>query len=144
MNRFALALAAALLAVPTVAQAARHQISGEVQDRNGDPLDRAIISLDPGNVQLVTDREGRFLIDYLRDEDGERTRLDKKTDYTLEVFKPGYHVESLEFYYKRGPVELKPITLVEETIEIRDDGENLDPELYSERNSNVGATYEGQ
>lgn len=146
MNRFVTMLVAlfALLVVPVSAQAGRHYISGVVLDRNGDPLDRAILTLKPGNVQLVTDREGRFLIDYLRDEDGERTKLAKRTDYEIEIFKPGYHLDSRKFYYKAGPLELKPFTLVEETIQIRDDGENLDPALYSDRTTNSGATYEGQ
>ena len=46
---------------------AGHFITGQVIDRNGQPVNRAVISLAPGNVKLVTDREGMFLIDYLRD-----------------------------------------------------------------------------
>ncbi len=134
----------ATLSVAVPAHAARHYITGVVKDRNGAPLDRAVITLAPGNVQLVTDREGRFLIDYLRDDEGERTRLSKRTDYALEVFKPGYHIQSERFYYKAGPLELQALTLVEETIKVRDEGENLDPDLYVEPTTNVGATYEGQ
>lgn len=142
MIRFLLALAAGLvLATPALA---RNAISGEVRDRNGAPLDRVVITLKPGNVQLVTDREGRFLVDYLRDDEGERTRLSKKTDYAIEIFKPGFHVEKRAFFYKKGELLLDPFTMVEETIAIRDDGQNLDPEIYSTGTTNTGATYEGQ
>ncbi|MBW2256134.1 MAG: carboxypeptidase regulatory-like domain-containing protein [Deltaproteobacteria bacterium] len=143
MKRFLLAMATALILAPS-AFAGRHYIGGVVEDRNGDPVDRVIISLTPGNVELVSDREGRFVIDYLRDESGERTKLAKKTDYQVEIFKPGFHVQTHNFYFKSRGLELKPFTLIEETIQIRDEGENLDPALYSDPSTNVGATYEGQ
>ena len=141
MIRLSLALAALLFATPALA---RNAISGEVKDRNGAPLDRVIITLKPGNVQLVTDREGRFLVDYLRDDEGERTKLSKKTDYAIEIFKPGFHLETRTFYYKSGELILDPFTMVEETIAVRDEGENLDPDIYSTGTTNTGATYEGQ
>lgn len=142
MTRFLVALVVGLtLAGPALA---RNAISGQVRDRNGAPLDRVVITLKPGNVQLVTDREGRFLVDYLRDEDGERARLSKKTDYAIEIFKPGFHVEKRTFFYKSGELILDPFTMVEETIAVRDDGQNLDPEIYSTGTTNTGATYEGQ
>lgn len=150
MTRSPFAHAARWLALPvlllfaTPAMAGRHSISGEVKDRNGTPLDRVVITLKPGNVQLVTDREGRFLIDYLRDEEGQRTRIGKRTDYAIEVFKPGFHIETRTFYYKAGPLVLEPFRMTEETIAIRDEGENLDPEIYSTGTTNTGATYEGQ
>jgi len=143
MKRFLLAMAAALFLAPP-AFAGRNYIAGAVEDRNGDPVDRVIISLTPGNVELVSDREGRFVIDYLRDDAGERMKLSKRTDYQIEIFKPGFHVQTYNFYYKSRGLELKPFTLVEETIEIRDEGENLDPALYSDQTTDVGATYEGQ
>ncbi|MFT4622455.1 MAG: hypothetical protein ACI8PZ_001111 [Myxococcota bacterium] len=133
-----------LLALPASTLAARNQISGVVTDRNGDPVQQAIVGLVPGNVQLVTDRDGRFNIDYVRDDDGERARLRKRTNYTLEVFRPGFHARSLELYYKGGPVAVDPIALVEETIEVQDHGETLDPELYATPSQSTGATYEGQ
>ncbi|MBT3220639.1 MAG: carboxypeptidase regulatory-like domain-containing protein [Proteobacteria bacterium] len=136
-------LVGSLLLTPP-ALAGRHYIMGNVQDRNGEPIDRAIITLQPGNVQLVTDREGRFLIDYLRDEEGQRVRLSKKTTYTLEVFKPGFHISSTDFYFKAGSLEVEPITVVEETIQIADDGQDLDPDLYQDATHSAGANYEGQ
>lgn len=137
------ALALALL-IGAPAHAGKNMIMGKVIDRNGDPVDRAIISLTPGNVQLVTDRDGGFLIDYLRDDEGERTKLGKRTDYTLEIFKPGYHVQNYSFYYAKGTVALEQFTVVEETIEIEDTKENLDPTLYEGATTSIGATYEGQ
>jgi hypothetical protein len=136
-----IALAVAL-AMP--AEASRNYISGQVIDRNGKPVERAIVTLAPGNVQLVTDSEGKFLIDYLRDDAGQRMRLARKVDYQLEVFKPGYHTESLPVHYKRGAVAVDPFTLKEDTIEVTDDDKNIDPGLFSDRSQSGGATYEGQ
>jgi len=126
------------------ALAANHHVKGQVVDRNGDPVSRAVVSLSPGNVELITDREGNFLIDYLRDEDGQRTRLNKRTDYKLTIFKPGYHDYETEMYYKRGPLQVDTVTMIEETIDVSDFPENLDPALYSRPTNSAGATYEGQ
>ena len=142
MTRRALLLCAALIATP--ARAGRHQILGSVIDRNGQPVNRAIVSLTPGNLQMMTDREGEFVIDYLRDEDGRRTRMKKRTTYALEVFKPGYHPKTLTLEYKRGTLELPVITLVEDSIEIDDVTENIDPGLFKDPTHSAGAAYEGQ
>jgi hypothetical protein len=136
------ALCAAIGTTDT-AHAAGQGIGGRVVDRNGEPVSRAIVSLSPGNVELVTDRDGRFIIDYLRDASGERTKLGKKTDYKLEVFKPGYHSFTLAVPYRRGELELEEVTMVEETIDVQDFPENLDPALYSQTTQSSGATYEG-
>ncbi len=134
----------AALALPAVAQAGRHRLEGVVQDRNGEPVNRAIVSLLPGNVQLMTDREGNFLIDYLRDAEGERVRFKKRTTYTVEVFKPGFHTQALNVEYRSGPLALPSVTLVEESIELKDTGENLDPGLFKDPTHAAGAAYEGQ
>jgi hypothetical protein len=133
-----------LLGLIAPSLAGGHHIAGQIRDRNGQPVSRAIVSLEPGNVELVTDREGWFLIDYLREDDGKRVRLDKKTDYTLEVFKPGFHTFTLQLFYKRGQVEVETVTMIEETIDVADFPENLDPALYSSPTLSAGATYEGQ
>lgn len=132
------------LALAAPAHAGRNQLEGQVSDRNGDPVNRAIVSLVPGNVQLMTDRDGQFLIDYLRDDEGQRTRLKKRTDYVLEIFKPGFHTQSFAVEYKRGTLEIPPVTLVEETIEVEDTGENIDPGLFKDPTHSSGAAYEGQ
>lgn len=140
-------LAAATLAalwVSTPASAAKHLITGQVIDRNGEPVSRAVVSLSPGNVELVTDREGRYLIDYLRDDSGERVRLERKVDYTLEVFKPGFHTFTSTFFFKKGELVVDTVTMVEETIDTQDFPENLDPALYSRPTQAAGANYEGQ
>lgn len=126
------------------AWAGGHAIGGQILDRNGDPIERAIITLVPGNVQMITDAEGRFLIDYLRDDAGERVKLAKKTEYTLDVFKPGYHTEAVKFFYKAGVVEVDTVQLKEDSIDVQDDGSNLDPGLFSDGAQSSGATYEGQ
>jgi hypothetical protein len=147
------ALVGSVLAV-TPAWAATHLISGQVLDRNGRPMVRAIVSLTPApegcpegggcTVELVTDRDGRFVIDYLRDKTGERIKLAKKTEYTLEVFKAGYHTFTSAVPYRRGELPIEPVTMVEETIDVQDFPENLDPQLYTKATQSSGASYEGQ
>jgi hypothetical protein len=137
-------LSLALLLIGAPAYAAHNQISGVVLDRNGKPVTRAIITLAPGNVQMITDEQGKFTIDYLRSDAGERIKLTKKVDYDLEVFKPGFHVEKRNFFYKSGPVAVEPITLAEETVQLTPDSENIDPGLFSDKTHGSGATYEGQ
>jgi hypothetical protein len=121
----------------------RH-ISGQVIDRNGEPMDRVVVSLSPGNVELVTDSEGRFTIDYLRDESGERKKLDKRTDYAIELFRPGYHISESSLYYKKGELILDPLTLTEDTIEIRQSSANIDPANNPDRTHSAGTNYEGE
>ncbi len=140
--RWAVVLFACLAIAQTAT--AKNLISGQIINRNGEPVNRAIISLEPGNVQLVTDRQGYFLIDYLRDEAGERSKLQKKTDYKVEVFKPGFHTHAVSLYFKRGEVTMEAITLTEDSIEIQDQGENLDPSVYQDTTHSAGANYEGQ
>lgn len=133
----------ALLLSPA-ASAGKNAIIGQVETRNGQPVERAIVTLEPGNVQIITDVDGRFLIDYLRDDEGERTKLAKKTEYTVEIFKPGFHTHEVKFFYKRGTVVVDTITLKEDTLEVADDGQSLDPGLFGDRTHAAGATYEGQ
>lgn len=126
------------------ASAGNNSISGVVLDRNGDPVDQAIVSLEPGYVELVTDREGKFLIDYLRNEDGNRVKLKGKREFNLEIFKVGFHTERQTFFYKRGPVTIETIRLVEETIQIHDDNADLSETLDAKPTHSAGANYEGQ
>jgi hypothetical protein len=142
MKSFFLVLTTLLLSAPALA--GRHFIEGQVVDRNGDPVDRAVVSLSPGFVELVTDRDGRFLIDYLRNEDGSRTKMGKRTLYTLEIYKPGFHLQTLQIDYRKGPLVMDASVLVEETIELREDDTPLDPGLYSDRADSTGVSYEGQ
>jgi hypothetical protein len=151
MTRLVPLLALALLA--PMAQAGTHSITTTVTDRNGSGLGRTIVSLGPSpddvdakpyTVELVTDRQGNVLIDYLRDTEGERTKLSKKTQYVIEVFKPGFHTYTTSFYYKKGEVVLDPVVLVEETIEVEDIVENLDPATTPDSTHAAGANYEGQ
>lgn len=140
----AFAVALAVAGWPSPSFAGKNYIAGQVLDRNGDPVERAIVTLAPGNVQLITDADGKFVIDYARDGTGQRVKLGTKVDYKLEVFKPGFHTEALKFFYKHGAIAVDEITLKEDTIRVDDDGENLDPGLFSDRSQSSGATYEGQ
>lgn len=126
------------------AWAGGHSISGQIINRNGKPVDQAIVSLKPGNVEMMTDREGRFVIDYLRDEEGLRLKLTKRTTYDLEVFKVGYHIETRQFFYKRGEVSIETIRLTEDTIQVHDDDANLSESLGNKPTHSAGANYEGQ
>ena len=105
---------------------AANVIAGTVVDRNGEPLTRALIELNPGNVELVTDRAGAFQIDYLRDPQGERVKLEKKTTYELKILKAGYHAHTVQVPYRHGPFQVEPVVMVPITIEVDDIRENLD------------------
>jgi hypothetical protein len=122
---------------------AANVIGGRVVNRNGQPLPRAIISLSPGNVELVTDQDGRFVINYLRDPSGERIKLDSKTDYKLEVFLTGYHTFTTEVSYRRGLLEVETVTMVEETLDVQDLADIIDPARYSSSTQSSGASYIG-
>jgi hypothetical protein len=140
-------LLVALAATP--AFAGKHAIAGRVIDRNGDPIDKAVITLRPESdkeleVQLVTDREGRFLVDYLRDAAGERTKLAKRVPYAVEVYKPGFHVRTVDVPYKRGELQVETLMMTEDTIVVHDDDAQLDPNAYDQRTHSSGANYEGQ
>lgn len=146
-----LILAGLAVALATPAFAGTHFIAGRVIDRNGDPIDQAVITLrpvdtedNPDNVQLVTDREGRFLIDYLRDPEGERAKLAKRSDYTVEVYKPGFHTREVSFYYKKGEMQIDTLMMSEDTIVVHDDKADLDPDAFDQRTHSSGANYEGQ
>ena len=137
----------ALLASP--AFAAKHYIAGRVIDRNGDPVDKAVITLRPQvdkdlEVQLVTDREGRFLVDYLRSADGERAKLAKRVAYELEVYKPGFHVRTVKVDYRKGELQVDTVMMTEDTIVVHDDDVQLDPDAYEQQTHSAGANYEGQ
>ena len=121
-----------------------HAIYGTVLDRNGEPLERVVVGLAPGNVELVTDEYGQFTIDYLRDETGARVKLQRRADYEVSLFKPGFHNASTTFYFKRGELELEPLGMTEDTIRVDAGGENIDPGEYPDRAQNNGAAYEGE
>jgi hypothetical protein len=144
-RRFFLAAAATLaLAFPAPALAAKHAITGTLLDRNGEPLERVNVTVAPGNVEIITDETGKFLLDYLRDEDGNRTRLQKRTEYTVTFFKVGYHEEKVTFLYKRGEHVLEPVTLKEETIKVAPSSDNIDPAGVTTRQQDAGGSYEGE
>ncbi|MBN2800008.1 MAG: carboxypeptidase regulatory-like domain-containing protein [Deltaproteobacteria bacterium] len=148
MHRALITLVLSLsLAAPALA--GNNLISGAVSDRNGQPVARAQVRLVPedpakGTFLMVTDPEGRFLIDYLREADGDRSKLARKTRYQLEIFKPGYHVLAQDFYYKRGEVHLDTITLVEDTVRIEETPIDLSGNLERGDTGSGGGSYEGQ
>jgi hypothetical protein len=123
--------------------ATRHALIGKVVDRNGDPMDRVIVSVEPGGVEILTDQDGSFAVDYLRDAQGERIRLKRRTDYTLEAFRTGYQPGVAEVAYRRGELQVSPITMVEDTIEVSAGNHVIDPERAT-RAGSTGATYEGE
>ena len=134
-----------LCLIPLLAGCTRHHaIYGSVNDRNGEPLERVVVSLAPGNVELVTDEYGRFTIDYLRDATGARTKLQKRADYEVSLFKPGFHNASTTFYFKSGELELESLNMTEDTIRVDAGSENIDPGQYPDRAQNNGAAYEGE
>ena len=133
-----------LWALLTLSGCATRQISGQVIDRNGQPLDRVLVKVVPGGVELITDQSGAFAFDYLRDETGARTKLETRQEYTVEVFKPGYHVEQVPVRYERGVLILAPVTLREDTIRVESAPVDLDPDAVNTQGQSSGATYEGE
>lgn len=127
-----------------LACAVKHSISGQVMDRNGEPVERANVALSPGGVEIVTDDSGRFVIDYLRDDEGSRVKLARRTEYQAEFFKVGYHAETTSFYFKRGEMVLEPVTLTEDTIRVDNSTVDIDPERYPDRAQDAGGSYEGE
>lgn len=139
-----LALLAGLLGALSSGCATHHAIVGRVVNRNGEPMDKVIISVKPGSVELITDSEGNFVVDYLRDDAGNRVKLAKKSDYEIETFRTGYHTSKTTFYFKKGELLLDPITMAEDTIKVRDSQEDVDPAKYPDRAQSAGAAYEGE
>jgi hypothetical protein len=133
-----------LLLVAFPADAATHALYGRVVDRNGEPLARVNVAVTPGNVEIITDETGRFRIDYLRDEKGERIRLARRTAYAFTFFKVGYHEARTNVEYKRGELELATVTLKEDTLELSASTDNLDPAVTTARDAASGGSYEGE
>ena len=126
------------------AHAATHALSGQVVDRNGAPVARVNVAVAPGNVEIITDETGRFRIDYLRDDKGERIRLARRTTYTFTFFKVGYHEATTTVEYRRGELALSTVTLREDTLELSDSSDNLDPAATTARDAASGGSYEGE
>ena len=124
--------------------AQHHAITGSIIDRNGEPIESVIVSVAPGDVEILSDERGGFVVDYLRDESGERVKLLRRTDYEVSAFKAGYHEAKTRFYFKRGELQLEAITMREDTIRVDAGDENLDPAAYPDRAQNNGAAYEGE
>jgi hypothetical protein len=117
-----------LVAAWSSSAAASSAIGGKVTDQNGKPVERVQIRLSPGNVELVTSRDGRFEVSYLRDETGERVKLTKRQEYRIEVFKLGYNLQTVPVSYRRGVLEVEVVTLVPETLRTHDLHDDLDAE----------------
>lgn len=141
------------LATADAALAGGNAIAGQVVDRNGAPVPRARVKLWSGGsesdspqpyTELVTDRDGRFRIDYFRSQTGERMKLAKKTEYTLEIWKLGFHLFTVPLAYRRGELVVDTVTMLEDSLDPLAYSEQLDPALYSRSTQSSGATYEGQ
>ena len=139
----AMAIATALAAWTPPAWA-KPAIHGVVQDRNGDPMARVNVRVIPGNVEIVTDDAGKFTVDYLRDDDGNRVRLAGRTTYTFEVYKLGFQLAKLDLEYTHGEVELDAVTLAPDTITVRASSTDLDPANLPETDAQGGGSYEGE
>jgi hypothetical protein len=132
------------LLAPGSAWAKKPKLFGTVVNRNGEALARVNVKLSPGNVEIITDDTGKFTIDYLRDAEGNRVKLSKKTTYEFEYFKVGYAPQKVSVDFKRGELILEPITLQEDTISVKASNDNIDPGLYPDRAQNSGGSYEGE
>lgn len=138
-------LSALLVAALTTPSAwARPAIHGQVQDRNGQPMARVNVRVAPGNIEIVTDDEGGFTIDYLRDADGRRGRVKGHTTYTFEVYKLGYQLARLDLAYTHGEVTLEPVVLAPDTITVRASATMVDPGAAPTADPTGGGSYEGE
>ncbi|MEL6350085.1 MAG: carboxypeptidase-like regulatory domain-containing protein [Myxococcota bacterium] len=140
MSRFLMLVSAVALS----GCAAKRAITGQILDRNGDPIDRVVVSIEPGNVELVTDSDGRFVINYLRKADGTRIYLSPRQAYRIEAFRTGYHVQAMDVDYHNGAMSLAPITLVEDIVKVQQSEADIDPEQFQDRTHSSGANYEGE
>ena len=137
-----------------LAGCAHQNIAGAVLDRNGSPVVGVIVSVEPGpnqssgegvtRVEVLTDAEGRWSVDYLRNTVGERVRLARRTRYRVEAFRVGYHVVDAEFDYRRGEVEVAPLTLTEDAIRVAAPEDDIDPGRFNRPSQATGATFEGE
>ena len=142
--RLALLVVLAGVLISSPSAWARPAIHGTVQDRNGQPMARVNVRVVPGNVEIVTDDEGKFTIDYLRDDAGDRVRLSKRTTYTFEVYKLGFQLAKADLEYTHGEVELGPVTLTPDTITVRASATDLDPANAPDTDAQGGGSYEGE
>jgi hypothetical protein len=133
-----------LLPLLLVGCTTHHAIMGQVLDRNGKPVSRTNVTLAPGNVEIITDDDGRFTIDYLRDAEGTRIRLARRSEYSVEYFKVGYHVQKTSFYFKNGELQLDPVTLAEDTVRVSSSSTDFDPASFGDRGQEAGGSYEGE
>lgn len=140
------ALSGALYGVgaPGEALAKGRAIQGQVVDRNGQGLGMVSVSLAPGNVEIVTEPDGSFRIDYLRDARGERIRLSRRTEYQLLLFRVGWNEQQIAVSYQRGELILAPITLQEDIIRVESSDEDIDPGSHTDPAQNAGGSYEGE
>lgn len=134
----------ALTLIPLACGCAHGVIAGQVLDRNGQPVERALVSVEPGGVELLTDPEGRYQFDYVRDEEGERKPLARHTEYTISAFKPGYHVSTVQVSYARGELTSEALLLTEDTIRLDSSLDGANPNAWGDRSHSSGATYEGE
>lgn len=144
MRAFFLGVVFLMAVAPGEAWAKKPKLFGSVVDRNGEALARVNVKVSPGNVEIITDDSGRFTIDYLRDDAGERVKLTKRTIYEFEYFKVGFQPEKASIEFKRGELYMEPITLKEDTISVKTSNDNIDPGLYPDRAQNSGGSYEGE
>ena len=123
---------------------AHNRITGTVVDRNGAPVPGVIVGLTPGNVEVLTDAEGNWAVDYLRDDAGSRIRLGTRRDYDLEVFRLGYHAATTGFRYQRGSLDTGTLTLVEDGVRVATPDDDIDPGREAALPRAAGAAYEGE
>lgn len=137
-------LASLALLLGSHAAYAKAAIHGTVTDRNGEPMSHVNVRVSPGNLEIVTDDDGAFTVDYLRDEAGERTHLARRTTYTFEMYKLGFQLAKADLEYKSGEVQLEPVTLSPDTITVRASATDMDPANGTETDPQGGGSYEGE
>jgi hypothetical protein len=62
----------------------------------------------------------------------------------VRFFKVGYHEDAVTFLFKRGTLDLEPVTLREDTIRLAPSSDNIDPAGVTDRQQDAGGSYEGE
>lgn len=118
---------------------------GKVVDRNDKPLSRVTITIEPGQVERISNKWGEYDIEYLFSDDGERLSLKKNQDYSISAWKAGFHESAQIFRFSGGKSEIPAITLIEDTIALTPEN-ILDPSTINPDNvvdgDGVGHSFE--
>ena len=89
-------------------------------------MDEVLIRLDPGNVEVITDSKASTESTIYGMNGGTESQSIEKFEYRLEAFRLGFHIHETAVFYKRGELNVSPVTLTEDTIRIQPNQLSID------------------